>query len=184
MSLFDMKDSVKKKILYRQLPTRLFALVSRTTLKSHASLRVMIHKEARIVAEGAYTNGHFTCYAKILNLEVHPDHQQVWLDVETLLLKWFIQAAEQEGVPLCTNTINSQSLGWLDLCMDMGAEEVDMDEQSLSFVDWTGDAADSEKLPKPEEDGTAEVKFMVWKAPRRVGTSQGKLRGGAGLRCI
>lgn len=45
--------------------------------------------------------------------------------------------------------------------MDTGAKEVDMDDESPSFVHWTGNAADSEKLPKPEEDGTAGVKFMV-----------------------
>lgn len=159
-----MKDSVKRQMLSRQLP-RLFALVSRVPLESYASSKASVQKEREIVAQRAYTNSHCVCYTTMLSLDVHPDYEQDGLDVGKLLLKWFIQAAEQEGVPMYASTRSSLALGWVDLCMDTGAEQVDMDEQSPSFVHWTGDAADSEELPKPEEDGTAGVKFMVWKAP-------------------
>lgn len=55
MSLFNIKDSVKRQILYRKLP-RLFALVSKTTLESYESSKATFQKELRIMAERAYTN--------------------------------------------------------------------------------------------------------------------------------
>lgn len=111
------EERVIAQILYRKLP-RLFALVSKTTLESYASSKATFQKELGIVAERAYTNWHCTCYARILNFSVHPDHQQDGLNVEKLLLKWFIQAAEQEGVPMYATTTSSLALGWVDLCMD------------------------------------------------------------------
>jgi len=113
-----------------------------------------IRKKTRIIDESAKTNGHCGCYVRLMNLEVYPHYQQDGLDMSRLLLKWFIQAAEEEGIPLCTVTMaNSETSVWADLCMEVGAEEV-----------GTGDAADSD-APEPEEDRMEGFKFMIWKAP-------------------
>lgn len=164
MSFFDIEEPALRQ-MFRYLP-RLFALVSKRTLKSFAWLEVTYEEELRIMVESAKTNGHCSCYARLLDLQVDPDHQQDGLGLGDLLLRWLIQAAEQEGVPVCADTSSSDLWMWEDLSMDSGAEEVDMVKGPLSIVDWTGDAADSEKLPKPEEDGTAGFKFIVWAAPK------------------
>jgi hypothetical protein len=140
--------------IYRHIP-RLFAVISKAAFLNYSFHEFSYRDETRIMDESAETNEHCGCYVRLVCLEEGPHYQQDGLDISRLLLKWFIQAAEEERIPLCTNTrANTETSVWADLCLEMGAEEV-----------GTGGAADSD-APEPEEDEIEGFKFMIWKATK------------------
>lgn len=184
MSLFNIKDYVKRQILYRKL-FRLFALVSKTALESYASSKATFQKELGIVAERAYTNWHCTCYARILNFSVHPDHQQHGLNVEKLLLKWFIQAAEQEGVPMYATTTSSlwHWDGWICAWIREQKRSTWMMSLRLLFT-GRGMRRTRRSYRSPRRMERRELNLWYGKHPK-IRNITGMIKGGRpGLRCI
>jgi hypothetical protein len=123
---------------------------------------VLDEEERRTVNESPDKCGGCGCYVRSVDFAIYLDHQRKGLDRGRLLLKWFIQAAEQEMMPLFTTT-SSNSSSLARLCMEMGAEEAGTFAGRDPYLTWMGDATDSD-APQLEEDGIEGFKFMMWKA--------------------